>query len=676
MNLKIKISDAEAGVAVNSKTIKSAGNPSWSFLQVYEISADHVSYHTRITEAASKDSQKQLFIDEETANSLGLKDGQNTSIRLSKAPKATYIQVEEKTQGGKEPKHELVSGIQVRIGQSYTYGQQAVIVTSCDPDGGYVTDGATIEVLGQRDGKPTSSSQKVGAKAGKSAEEGFSSLIGMDDVIEKIRSRILLPIQKPELVKQYLGSPLKGAILNGPYGVGKTALVRAIAKEAGIPLIQVSLTQALNPGNIYEIYKHASSEPNGAFVFFDEIDTVAPRDADGLLRLAVTAIQECMDGYKQYPGVVTLAATNHLGNVAEPLLRGGRFDVIIDLRLPDQNGRNELFKHFTKGLKIEKTIDYDRLANITSGYSGADIESVVKQTGSEILSKATHDEPGASITQQSLETCLSSHAPTGERNMGVTNPRFSFDDLFGIDRLVAEITPMLDLVSGKRRSTLSNVKNVPMLLYGPPGTGKTSFAQAIAKYLEVPFVARSAGSFKNKYVGESERNVRELFGMSRTYAPLVIFIDEIDALGSRRGGDTPYSDQLLNEFLSEMDGVAGNDGVYIIGATNRREMLDEALLSRFSYQTEMALPTSDERQQLLEGLFGKLPNELVEINFAEIAKSTCGWSHRDLAGMVNLCRMNYDLSKVTRFTTGYLKSLTGSDNSPTIPEPSTNGVHR
>ena len=678
MNLKIKISNASNGVAINSKTLSSAGNLSWNFLQYYKIQGGNVSYHTRITEAIDDGPPGCLIVGVQAANILGLTDGLSAELSLSNAPKATYIQVEEtQTKSAKKSLPELVSGIEVTPGEVYTYEQQAVLVKSCSPTGSYLADNTSIETISKRDGEIVTSVQKIATKAGKVAGEGFTSLVGMDDVIEQVRQKILLPIQRPEQVAEFLGSPLKGAILHGPPGVAKTALARAIAIEAGIPFVYIPSALArsnIGPGTIIEEYEKASKRPQGGLIFFDEIDAVAPRDAE--YSIVTTTIQECMDGFKRQPKVFTLAATNHLENVADPLLRGGRFDLIIDIKLPDVKGRGELFKHFTKGLRIKQPMDYRHLAEISAGYSGADIESLVKQAGTGPLTEALMGRKDAFITQQTLEACLAEHKPTGERIMGVTRPRVSFGDLYGIDKLVREITPILDLMSGKRKSTYSKVKNMSILLYGPPGTGKTSFAQAIAHYQQMAFVARTGGSFKNKYVGESERNVRELFAMSRTYSPISIYIDEIDALGSRRGGYDTHGDKLLNEFLAEMQGVAENDGVLIIGATNRRDMLDDALLSRFSYQLEMPLPNCDERQQVLEGLFGKLPPEIVKIDYADIARLTDGRSQRDLAGMVNTCRMDLDLERVSVLTTNYLKSLTGSDNSPTIPEPSTNGVHR
>lgn len=652
LTLKTKIVSSTKTFAISGSTLASAGNIGWSFLQTYKLEIKELAIHTKLEEASAS-SSSQLLVGKKLAKSLHLNDGESVTLSVSRAQKATSIQVENAEDT--DTSIPLFEGLELTVGNIVHNQSQTVRIKACDPAGSFLSPSTTIEIINEKDGETV--------RSGQFADElptpgGFSELVAIDDVVDQIRHEILLPINQPELAEKFMGSKLKGAILHGPYGIAKTKVARALAAEANVGFIQIPVSAALNmfgPSYIESCYRKAASQKQGAIIFFDELDAIAPRGSNG--DSVTTTIQECMDGFKNHKNVFTLATTNHLNNIAMPLLRGGRFDLIIEMKLPDKNDRVKLWKFFTQKLQVDSPLDYESLAGKTAAYSGADIESVVKQAGITAFKKAVRSQPDIRITQKDIEEKLSECTPTGERVMGVTTPKVRFEDLFGIDSLVDEVMRRLDLISGKKPAKLSRVKNMPMLLYGPPGTGKTSFAQAVANYLEVSFVYRSATNFKDKWFGESERKIREIFNLGRTYSPLVIFIDEIDGLGAKRTGQNPHTEGLLSEFLNEMESVAGNDGVYIIGATNRKDKLDEALLSRFGYQFEMPNPDYNQRIQVINGIFGEFPPEILEIDPTQVATLMTGWSQRDIAGLAEEIRMKFDLGEISKITTSSLQKL-------------------
>lgn len=652
LKLKTKIVSSTKTFAISGSTLASAGNIGWSFLQTYKLEIKELAIHTKLEEASAS-SSSQLLVGKKLAKSLHLNDGESVTLSVSRAQKATSIQVENTEDTAKSIP--LFEGLELTVGNIVHHQSKTVRIKACDPAGSFLSPSTTIEIINEKDGETV--------RSGQFADElptpgGFSELVAIDDVVDQIRHEILLPIEQPELAEKFLGSRLKGGILHGPFGIAKTKIAKAIATEANVEFIHIPVAIArtnYGPTYITACYREAASKKEGAIIFFDELDAIAPRGSSG--DTVTTTIQECMDGFENHKNVFTLATTNHLNNIAMPLLRGGRFDLIIGMKLPDKNDRVKLWKFFTQNLQVDSPLDYESLAGKTAAYSGSDIESVVKQAGMKALKIAVRSQPDIKITQQDIEEKLSGFKPTGDRIMGVTTPTVRFEDLYGIDSLVDKVKPRLDLISGKKSAKLSRVKNMPMLLYGPPGTGKTSFAQAVADYLKVSFVKRSATSFKSKWYGESERQIREIFNLGRTYSPLVIFIDEIDGIGAKRTDQGNLTEGLLSEFLNEMESVAGNDGVYIIGATNRKDKLDEALLSRFGYQFEMPNPDYNQRIEVISGIFGELPPEIVEIDPTQVATLMTGWSQRDIAGLTEEIRMKYDLGEISKITTSSVQKL-------------------
>lgn len=658
-SIKIKICEETEGFAIAPETLNQISSGSCSYMQPFKIATKKIVCHGRISEAGDDQARGTfLLVGEKRANELGLKEGQKATIDLSRQEPIRRIQLKVIKKSKKTGASPLpyVAGIQPEVGHLMRYEGENHVVKSIDPIEGYIDESTTVEILG-KDGKvEVQQSNPIKRKSSTSAGKGFSQIIGMEDAIEEIRLKIIEPMRNPSLVAKYLNKHLKGAILNGPFGIGKTKLMKAIEEELGIPVYFIPNSVATSnkgPATIQMTYQNAAQAKDGAIVFIDEIDAVAPRDWKG--SPITTALQEAMDGLKQSPKVITIAATNNLHDVAEGLLRPGRFDVIITMKLPDENARRMLFDFFLTPVQSETSIDCAELASMTASFSGADIESVCKNAGAKALSQHCKTGKNQQISQEGLITEIQSFKPTGARILGVERPKFTFDNMYGADQIKRELKRKLDLLSGKIKSPYKVANSAVLLLHGPPGTGKTMVAQCMASYLKCNFKYKSATAFKGSYVGQTESNIRKLFNTGRTYQPIVIFLDEIDSIGKTRSANDPYTASALNQLLTELDGIADNKGVIVVAATNRLDDLDPALLSRVSFDFKMGLPDTSQRIEVLKGLFRKLPTD--QIDYAYLAKITPQWSQRSLAGLKGEVIDKLAFCEVSTVTTGVIEDL-------------------
>jgi len=653
-SIKIKICEETEGFAMATETLNHISGGSWNYLQSFEINFGKNTVHGKIFEASDEQSRGScLLVDEKLAKELGIKNEQKVTVGLSNLEPISRIQIKAKKGDSPLP---FVTGIQPKVGQLINLDGKTYIVKSIDPRAGYISESTTVEVIGKKGIVEVQQSNPLKRKSSTSTGKGFSQIIGMHDEIDEIRLKIIEPMRNPPLVAKYLNKHLKGAILNGPFGIGKTALMKAIEEELGIQVYFIPnsvATSNIGPSTIQMTYQNAAKAKEGAIVFIDEIDAVAPRDWKG--SPITTALQEAMDGLKRSPKVITIAATNNLHDVAEGLLRPGRFDVIITMKLPDENSRRMLFDFFLTPVQTETGIDCAKLASMTASFSGADIESVCKNAGAKALSKHCKTGKNQQISQESLITEIQSFKPTGARILGVERPKFTFDDMYGADSMNKPLKRKLDLLSGKVSSPYAVSNSAFILLHGPPGTGKTMIAQCMASYLKCNFKYQPATAFKGSYVGETESNIRKLFNTGRTYQPIVIFLDEIDSIGKTRSATDPYTASALNQLLTELDGIADNKGVIVVAATNRLDDLDPALRSRVSFDFRMGLPDTSQRIEVLKGLFRELPKD--QIDYAYLAKITPQWSQRSLAGLMREVRDKLAFCEVSKVTTGVIEDL-------------------
>lgn len=646
LKLKIKREGSVKKIAVLPQTLINHSDISWSFLHKYKVSHDNATWHGSLEEATTGDAtEKDLLIHPSLADSLHFKDGDKVELTLSSFEPFVNIQVEETSSKKSNVTPTLCEGIVLRSKQNIVWQESVYRVLSCDPSGGYFTHNTTLEDLTEDKGNGTKKITPLKSSVNRRNAKGFDKIIGLEQTILDIRRKILFPLQNPELVNKYMGTPLQGAILYGPYGNGKTSIARAIAEEADMHFQIVPIELAYDIA-IKQIYNEAAEREKPSIIFIDEVDAIAPKGSEGS---AVTStIQECMDGFSQSNHVFTLAATNHVGNIADGLLRSGRFDELIEIPLPNLSTRKTLFSFFLEDLAKSPEINAQQLAQLTSSFTSSDIQSVVKNAGLIALDRHASSEKPTTITNLDLISSIENFTSTGARLLQVHSPKVSFNDMYGADTLINTLKQHLDLISGKKPMKFSNVKGAKILLHGPPGTGKSHTAKAIANYLNINFVGRSAASFGSKWVGETEASIRKLFADARTYRPTVIFLDEIDALAKTRTTDNPHSADALNELLVQLEGFDGNDGVYFIGATNRSDILDPAFLSRMSYQFELPLPNRPQRAQILQGLLSDLPTR--HLDYDKLALDMEGFSHRDLSGLVGAIRIKLDLGEIHTIT--------------------------
>jgi len=445
----------------------------------------------------------------------------------------------------------------------------------------------------------------------------FGDIGGLTREIERLREVVELPILRPDLFERLGIEPPRGVLLTGPPGTGKTLIARAVADQCGATFIAVNGPEIISKhygdseGELRAIFQKASSRPP-AVVFIDEVDAIAPRrdqmSGDRQLeRRVVAQLLTLMDGLETRGRIVVMAATNMPDSLDPALRRPGRFDREIAIGAPDRHGRREILAVHSRSVPLGGDVDLDAFAAVTHGFVGADLAALVREAGMAALRRSggvSADAAQVSVTAADFDKALSEVAPSAIRDAMVDIPEVSFADVGGADALKqslieAVVWPLLhaDLFAS---SGIRPAKGV--LLAGPPGTGKTLIARALANEAQVNFLAVSGPELLDRFVGESERAVRDIFAKARSLAPTILFFDEIDALAPVRGeGDGAVSDRVVAQLLTEIDGIEELKAVFLLGATNRPDRIDPALLrpGRFDRLVQVEAPDRDTRRTIL-----------------------------------------------------------------------------
>jgi len=495
----------------------------------------------------------------------------------------------------------------------------------------------------------------------------YEDIGGLDKEIEKIREMVELPLRYPKLFKHLGIDPPKGVLLFGPPGCGKTLLAKAVANESEASFFAINGPEITSKyygeseAKLREIFRKAE-ENAPSIIFIDELDSIAPRreEVSGEAEKRVVAqLLTLMDGLKSRGQVIVIGATNRIDAVDPALRRPGRFDREIEIRIPDEKGRYEIFKIHTRGMPLSEDVDLYKLANITHGYTGADIQAICREaamkalkrylpmieeyadTGevpSEILSKMV-------VTMRDFMDAYKEIVPTAMREVDISIPRITWDDIGGLDdvkRLLREnIEWPLKNPDKFKRFGIDPPKGI--LLYGPPGTGKTLLAQAIANETNMNFIVVKGPELLSKWVGESEKGIRRVFKRAREVAPSIIFFDEIEALIPMRGMDlsSGVTNRVISQFLTEFDGITRLEDVIVIGATNRPDMVDKALLrpGRMDLLIYVPPPDSEDRYNILKIHVRNIPLDR-EVDLNKIANITEYYTGADLKALVREAAMN------------------------------------
>ncbi|QGR18977.1 CDC48 family AAA ATPase [Stygiolobus azoricus] len=489
----------------------------------------------------------------------------------------------------------------------------------------------------------------------------------LEEAKQKIREIAEWPMRHPELFQRLGIEPPKGILLYGPPGVGKTLLARALANEIGAYFITINGPEIMSKfygeseQRLREIFQEAEKNAP-AIIFIDEIDAIAPKreEVTGEVEKRVVAqLLTLMDGIKGRGKVIVIGATNRPDDIDPALRRPGRFDREIEIRPPDTKGRKEILQVHTRNMPLGEDVDLDKLAEMTYGYTGADLAALAKEAAISALRRFIQEKKlnleqqtipadilkELKVTMQDFLDAMKSIQPSLLREVYVEVPKVRWSDIGGLDDVKQQLREAaewpLRFPELFTKSGITPPKGI--LLFGPPGTGKTMLAKAVATESGANFIAVRGPEVLSKWVGESEKAIREIFRKARQAAPTVIFFDEIDAIAPMRGlaHDSGVTERIVNQLLAEMDGIVPLNKVVVIAATNRPDILDPALLRPGRFDRLIYVPPPDKKARLeILKVHTKNVPLAEDVTLEEIAEKTEGYTGADLEALVREATIN------------------------------------
>jgi len=503
--------------------------------------------------------------------------------------------------------------------------------------------------------------QGVGDKNTNTPRLSYEDVGGLKGQVRRIREMIELPLRYPEIFDRLGIDAPKGVLLTGPPGCGKTLIARIIAQETDAQFFTISGPEIVHKfygeseAHLRKIFDEASSK-GPSIIFLDEIDSIAPRRdkvVGDVEKRIVAQLLALMDGLKGRGKVIVIAATN-LPNALDPALRRpGRFDREISIPIPDREGRREIMEIHSAGMPLDEDVELNVLADITHGFVGADLEALCREAAMSALRRllpeidfSASDLPyerlaELTITMDDFRAALCEVSPSAIRELFVDIPDVRWEDVGGLDHIRHRLVESIEWpIKYPELFTQAGIKPPKgLLLAGPPGVGKTLIAKAVANESGVNVISVKGPALMSRYVGDSEQGVRELFLKARQASPCIIFLDEVDSVVPARGEgstDSHVAERVLSQFLTEMDGLEELNGVFVMGATNRVDLIDPAMLrpGRFDDVIELGLPNDDAKLQILTVHLRNKP--LAEnINVEAIAQRCINFSGAELAAVCN-----------------------------------------
>jgi transitional endoplasmic reticulum ATPase len=506
-----------------------------------------------------------------------------------------------------------------------------------------------------RTGRPTSTTarDRVIVTPPSADSTSLRGVGGLSEVLRELRELVEIPLKRSELLAMLGLEPTRGVLLVGPPGTGKTLSARALAEELEVNYIAIVGPEVMGKyygeaeARLRQLFeKAARSAP--CIIFIDEIDSIAAdrSKVEGDVEKRVVAqLLSLMDGFAQTNGVIVLAATNRPDQLDPALRRPGRFDREVQFRIPDRNGRLEILKILTEVMPLERSVVLEAIADLSVGMVGADLKALCQKAAYTALRRLVPSPQAPiprtmTVTQTDFLQAIKEIKPAVLRSVEVESPNVSWDGIGGLDtvkQILQESVEGALLYPELYQQTGAKTPR-GILLWGPPGTGKTLLAKAVASQARANFIAVNGPELLSKWVGASEQAVREVFTKARQAAPCVVFVDELDTLAPARGsfsGDSGVSDRVVGQLLTELDGLQDCADVLLIGATNRPETLDPALLraGRLDVQLKVDLPDQTSRLAILQVHNQKRP--LADVDLATWAAQTEGWNGADLALLGN-----------------------------------------
>jgi transitional endoplasmic reticulum ATPase len=533
-------------------------------------------------------------------------------------------------------------------------------------------------VISTAPGGPVIISQKTevivseeSAEAVAAAREGdipsitYEDIGGLRDEVTKVREMIELPLRHPELFRRLGVEAPKGVILHGPPGTGKTLLAKAVANETNASFYTIGGPEIMSKyyGESEERLRNVFQEAQKnapSIIFIDELDSIAPKreEVSGEVeRRIVAQLLSLMDGLKARGKVVVIGATNRINAIDPALRRPGRFDREIELGVPDRDGRLDILQIHTRGMPLEKDVNLERLADITHGFVGADLHALAKEAAIRALRRIL---PEIDLSAESIPAdilnkiivkmqdfidVVNEMEPSAMREVFVEVPDVKWEDIGGLETIKQELREAVEWPL-KYQGMFAYADATPpkgILLYGPPGTGKTLMAKATANESEANFISIKGPELLSKWVGESEKGVREIFRKARQAAPCIIFFDEIDAIAPARGGDfgtSHVTERVISQILTELDGLEVLTNVVVIAATNRPDIIDTALLrpGRFDRLLYVPPPDYESRKQIIHIHTKKKPLA-DDTNIDNLAAKMDGYTGADIAAVASAAVM-------------------------------------
>ncbi len=561
-----------------------------------------------------------------------------------------------------------------------------LLVTATVPQGIVrVTEASEIELVPDAQGGKDRQHRQI----------SYDDLGGIKGVVQKVREMVELPLKHPELFDRLGIDPPKGVLLYGPPGTGKTLLAKAVAQESQAHFTAINGPEIM--GKMYgeseqrlrqifiDAEKHAP-----AIIFIDELDSIAPKRTDvtgEVERRIVAQLLTLMDGLKARQHVMVIGATNLLDSIDPALRRPGRFDREIEIRIPDQGGRLEILQIHTRGMPLAQNVDIEKLAEVTYGYTGSDLAALAREAALATLRRVlptitieNNSIPAEvleqlSVTSDDFEQGLKEVQPSALREIVVELPNITWSDIGGLHQVRQSLHEMVEIPL-KQPETFARLGiRAPkgLLLYGPPGTGKTMVAKAVANQAGANFLAVKGSSLLSKWYGESEKKVAEFFRRARQVAPTILFFDELDSLAPARGstlGEPQVTERVVNQLLAELDGMEELHNVLILGATNRPDMIEPALLrpGRLDQLIYVPVPNLEARVEIFRAQTTNMslgPDVSLE-HFAEL---TTRYTGADIAGVclqagINALRENENAQTVSK--QHFLQSI--QDTIPSVTE--------
>ena len=643
------------GIAViDPKVVK---ENKWQAGQIVELMANKKT-HVKIWPSSGDDFGTGIIrIDGLTRHNIGAGIGEKVSAKIVNAVEAEQVvlsPIEKISIGGLQEYmlglyegHVFTTGDTIIV-NTQLGGKTQLVVTATTPAKPVIVTEDTVFKLGSMTKAVDNSVPRI----------TYDDLGGLRKEVLKIREMVELPMRHPELFEKLGIEAPKGVLLYGPPGTGKTLLAKAVAGETNAHFTSISGPEIFgkyygeSEERLRDVFKQAE-ENTPSIIFIDEIDSIAPKrdEVSGEVeKRIVSQLLTLMDGMKSRGKVVVIAATNRPDSIDPALRRPGRFDREIEIGIPDEEGRLEILNIHTRGMPVEESVNLKQIAKVTHGFVGADLEVLAKEAAIRSLRKIlpeidlAQDKISAEILQKikitsdDFKEALKEVKPSALREVLVEIPNVTWDDVGGLESLKEELQEAIEWPL-KYKEALEYVDVAApkgILLHGPPGTGKTLIAKAIAKMTESNFISVKGPELLSKWVGESEKGVREIFRKARQAAPCIIFFDEIDALiPTRSGMDSSHvSENVVSQILTEIDGLEELNDVLVIGATNRLDMVDSALLrpGRFDRIIEVPKPDAKGRKHIFEIHTKKKPLES-NVDLAKIVEMTNGYSGAEIAAV-------------------------------------------